>query len=100
MCLCAYLCLSVRPCWCLLSGLRLRVRVGQPGQGAHFTPGTCTPVKNYTRWYVQEYGYVKGGRDTDKVGNRLSKADKMKAEIIARSAALPRIAASCYASTD
>jgi len=36
-----------------------------------FTPGTCSPVSNYTRYYVTEYGPLSG-------------ADNMKAEIFAR----------------
>ena len=37
-----------------------------PGEAPEpFTPGTCTPVVEYQRWTVKEYGYVAGGADTD-----------------------------------
>ena len=47
-----------------------------PGQG-------CTPVTNYSRVTLSQYGHVHGGKDIDAAGNRLSKADKIKAEVFA-----------------
>lgn len=47
-------------------------------------PGACSPVKNYTKWFADEYGLVDGGKNTDRTGRAVSKADKMKAEIFAR----------------
>ena len=47
-------------------------------------PGTCTPVVNYTRYYVDEYGYTSGGGDRDLVGRHVDPVTKMKAEIFAR----------------
>eukprot|EP00475_Leptophrys_vorax_P004275 TRINITY_DN12550_c0_g2_i1.p1 TRINITY_DN12550_c0_g2~~TRINITY_DN12550_c0_g2_i1.p1 ORF type:complete len:561 (+),score=8.08 TRINITY_DN12550_c0_g2_i1:101-1684(+) len=49
-----------------------------------FTPGTCFPVANFTLWRVKQYGNVLGGSDFDAAGNRLSRADKLKAEIFKR----------------
>ncbi|CAI5461919.1 unnamed protein product [Closterium sp. Yama58-4] len=49
-----------------------------------FTPGTCFPVANFTLWRVKQYGSVLSGSDEDAVGNRMSRADKLKAEIFKR----------------
>jgi len=49
-----------------------------------FLPGKCAPVANYSRWFVQEYGLVNAGKDTDVTGRKLRAADKIKAEILAR----------------
>jgi cathepsin X len=55
---------------------------GEPPQPLQ--PGTCSPVLNYTRYYVAEHGFTSGGPDVDAAGHSLSAADKMKAEIHAR----------------
>ena len=56
-----------------------------PGEPPHpLQPGTCTPVLNYTRYYVDEYGFTGGGGALDAAGRRVSPADRMKAEIHAR----------------
>jgi len=49
-----------------------------------FTPGTCTPVVDYQRWTVTEFGHAHGGADVDAVGWPVSRADKIKAELAAR----------------
>ena len=57
----------------------------EPGKDEeHFLPGTCSAVSNYSSWFVEEYGWVNGGSDEDAAGNRLTSADKMKAEILSR----------------
>jgi len=47
----------------------------------HFLPGTCSPIKNYTKWTLGDYGYVNGGADVDASGAKLGSTDKMKAEL-------------------
>ena len=49
-----------------------------------FLPGTCSPIKNYKKLGIQEFGNVHGGSNVDKTGRVLSGADKMKAELYAR----------------
>ena len=49
-----------------------------------FLPGKCVAVANFSRWFVDEYGMVNAGRDTDVTGHKLRSADKIKAEIFAR----------------
>jgi len=47
-----------------------------------FLPGTCTPVTNYIRYGIGAYGKVHGGSDYDNANNFVSKANKLKAEIV------------------
>lgn len=47
-------------------------------------PGKCAPVANFSRWFVEEYGLVNAGKDTDVTGRKLRLADKIKAEIFLR----------------
>jgi cathepsin X len=57
----------------------------EPGVPPHpDQPGVCSPVLNYTRYYVDEFGFTSGGGDRDAAGRRVSPADRMKAEIHAR----------------
>ena len=49
-----------------------------------FLPGKCTPVTNFSHWYVEEYGMVNAGADTDVTGRKLKTADTIKSEILAR----------------
>jgi cathepsin X len=44
----------------------------------------CTAVKKYRKYTLDEYGKADGGSNFDAVGNKLSNADKLKAEIFAR----------------
>lgn len=44
-------------------------------------PGTCTAISNFTSWRVHEYGYVKGGGWIDALGESVTIADKIKAEL-------------------
>lgn len=46
-----------------------------------FTPGTCSPITNFTVWRLANYGHVAGGSDFDAGGQLVSRADKIKAEI-------------------
>jgi len=56
-----------------------------PGQKPDpFLPGTCSAIKSYNRYGISEYGNVHGGLWTDKVGNKVTLADKLKAEIYSR----------------
>ena len=49
-----------------------------------FVPGVCSPIANFSHWFIAEYGKVNGGAGTDATGRKLRAADKIKAEIAAR----------------
>jgi len=49
-----------------------------------FLPGKCSPISNFSHWFVEEYGLVNAGSNSDVTGRKLKAADKIKAEIMAR----------------